>query len=157
MSEAARSSRSGGADRRSRSRSAAAGCPPSASSERPVIAGGTAAPSSAEHGGRDVDSCAGAATRVAGPRAAGQLHQQRHLDRLAVEEDAVLVLAVLAQPLAVVGEQDDQRAVVDPELSQLGDQVADHRVGGGDLAVVGGLAASAGEGLGAGVYGVCGS
>jgi hypothetical protein len=41
----------------------------------------------------------------AAPRAAAgsrQLHDQRHLDGLAVEKDPVLVLAVVAEPLAVV-------------------------------------------------------
>ena len=52
----------------------------------------------------------------------------------------MFVLTVFAESLAVVGEQNDQRAVVDPELLELGDQLADHVVGGGDLAVVGGLA-----------------
>ena len=44
----------------------------------------------------------------------GQLHEERDLEDLAVEEDAVLVLAVLAEPLAVVREEDDERPVVEP-------------------------------------------
>ena len=52
----------------------------------------------------------------------GQLDEQRHVDGLVVEQDAVLLLAVLAQALAVVGEQDDQRPVVDAEPLQLGDR-----------------------------------
>ena len=87
--------------------------------------------------GKTSTICAGAATRDAARRPLRQLEDQRHLERLAVEEDAVLLLAVVAQPLAVVGEEDDDRPVVDPLLLQLGEQVADDRVGGGDLAVVG--------------------
>ena len=49
----------------------------------------------------------------------GELQEQRHLQGLAVEEDPVLRLAVLAQPLAVVGEQDDHGLVVDPPVFQL--------------------------------------
>ncbi len=67
----------------------------------------------------------------------GQLDEQRDVERLAVEEDAVLLLAVLAQPLAVIREQDHDRAVVEAAAPQLPDEVAHDRVGRRDLAVVG--------------------
>ncbi len=85
----------------------------------------------------DVDQCDIAPHALAGTRGAGELHDQRHLDLLAVEQQAVLVLAVVAQTLAVVGEQDDERALVEPAAIELGEEIADQRVGGGDLAVVG--------------------
>ncbi len=68
------------------------------------------------------------------------------MDRLAIEQDAVLVLAVLAEPLAVVREEDDDRPVVDAEALQLVQQVADDPIGRGHLAVVL-LGIARGEGL----------
>jgi hypothetical protein len=85
----------------------------------------------------DVDQADVAAYPLAGARAAGEFGHERHLDRLAVEQQAVLVLAVVAQPLAVVGEQDDQSPVVDSAPVELGEKPADEIVGSGDLAVVG--------------------
>lgn len=49
----------------------------------------------------------------------------------------MLGLAVIAQPFAVIGGQDDDRIVVDPEAAQLFEQPSDHLVDGGDLAIVG--------------------
>ena len=54
-----------------------------------------------------------------------QLDEERHADRLVVEEEAVFLLAVIAQPLAVVGEQHDQRAVVEAEVAQALQQPAE--------------------------------
>jgi len=65
-----------------------------------------------------------------------QLDDERHLDRLAIEEDAVLLLPVVAEPFAVVGEEDDERPVVDPQLLQLVEKRADDAVRGRHLRVV---------------------
>ncbi len=75
----------------------------------------------------------------AGPRAARtrKLHEERHADRLAVKEDAVLVLAVVAEPLPVIRGEHDDRAVVETALPQVSEETADRCVGRGDLSVVG--------------------
>ncbi len=65
----------------------------------------------------------------------------------------MLVLAVVAEALAVVGEQDDERLVVDPQLLEPRDEAADDGVGGGDVAVVL-VGVARGEGLGRRVRGV---
>ena len=59
------------------------------------------------------------------------------MDVLGVEQHAVLLLAVVAQTLAVIGEQDDERAIVDAEGAELVDQFTDDAVRGRNLAVVG--------------------
>ena len=53
-----------------------------------------------------------------------------------VDEDAVRPLAVLAEALAVIGGDDDQRAIELAGGAQIRQQPADHRVGVGDLGVV---------------------
>ncbi len=70
------------------------------------------------------------------PRA-GQLDHERHPDGFVVEEDAVLVLAVIAEAFAVIGEKDDRRGVVEAFRSQKPEQLAEVLVGVLDLAVVG--------------------
>ena len=74
---------------------------------------------------------------LAGASAGGELHQERHLDRLAVEEDAVLLFAVVAEALAVIGEQDDEGSVVEPEPAQAIEERAHRGIRGRHLAVVG--------------------
>jgi hypothetical protein len=49
----------------------------------------------------------------------------------------VLAFPVVAQTLPVIGEQDDQRRIVQPTRTQRGQQLADDLVGVGDLGVVG--------------------
>ena len=58
------------------------------------------------------------------------------MDRLVVDEQAVLLLAVIAEALAVIRQQDDRRSVVELVRLQVADQPADDLVGVGDLAVV---------------------
>ena len=65
----------------------------------------------------------------------------------------MLLLTLVAQPLAVVGEQHDERLVPAPEALQLLEQLPHHRVGGRDLSVVR-LAVARGERLGRLVGGV---
>src|SRR4029453_6068449 len=67
---------------------------------------------------------------------ARKLHEERDPDLLAIEKDAVLVLAVVAQPLPMVGKEDDDRAVVEPFLAEEIEEASDDRVGGGDFSVV---------------------
>ena len=90
-------------------------------------------------------SCDRLAARVSPARAApGSFTQQRHLERLAVEQDRVLLLAVVAEPLAVVGGDDHERAVVERRVcAQVVEQLAHDGVGGGHLAVVRGAVARA--------------
>src|SRR5687767_8958491 len=68
-----------------------------------------------------------------------ELDEQRNLNRLAIEKDAVLILAVIAEPLAMVGEDHDQRIVVHLRLLEMLHEGADDRVDGLDLRVVRGL------------------
>ena len=46
-------------------------------------------------------------------------------------------LAVVHQALAVIREHNDHRVPIEPQFLEPPDEFADHRVGGGDLAVVG--------------------
>ena len=62
------------------------------------------------------------------PRSLRELHEERDLEDVPVEEDAVLVLAVLAEALAVVGEDDDEGPVVEPLLPEEGEEAADDGV-----------------------------
>ena len=59
------------------------------------------------------------------------------MELLAVEEDPVLALPVVAEPLAVVREEDDQARIVEAPRLQPVEEPPDDRVGRGDLAVVG--------------------
>ena len=59
----------------------------------------------------------------------------------------MLVLAVVAEALAVVGEKNDERAVVEAARLQKRDEAPHDLVGGRDLAVVGALRVAALEGL----------
>ncbi len=56
---------------------------------------------------------------LAGPPRLRELDHQRNVDRFPVEQDAVLVLAVVVQALAVIREEDDERAVVDLLVLQI--------------------------------------
>jgi len=38
---------------------------------------------------------------------------ERHVDRFLVHEQAVLLLSVIAEPLAVIGEENDGRSIVE--------------------------------------------
>ena len=89
----------------------------------------------------------GGADALARTRASRELDEERNTKLLAVEEDPVLVLAVVAEPLAVVGEEDDDRLVVDPFRFQETEEASDDRVGGRDLPVVGPRRVPAPEGL----------
>ena len=62
-----------------------------------------------------------------------------------VEKKAVGALAMLAEPLAVVGGDDHQGAVEDAGLSQAGEEPAQLRVHVGDLPVVGARSEAVGE------------
>ena len=98
------------------------------------------------NGGNDIDQ----PDRVSGGRArplvAGELDYERDLKRLAVEEDSMLLLAMVQKPLAVVRNEDDQRSIVEPALFQRLEKAAHGRIGEGDLGVVARLELR-GEGL----------
>jgi len=91
----------------------------------------------AGQGGEEVDQPHGGGDARPAPGRAGKLHEEGHVEGPSVEQDAVVLLPVLAQALAVVGEDDHDRAVVDPPLAQLVEEEAHRLVGRGDLAVVG--------------------
>jgi hypothetical protein len=59
------------------------------------------------------------------------------VERFAIEEHAVLGFAVVVQTLAVVGEDEDRRALEVSERPDPGEEPPERRVGGRDLAVVG--------------------
>ena len=100
------------------------------------------------HRGKDVDETGGSGDALAGPRAARELDEERNPELLAVEKDPVLVLAVVAEPFAVIGEEDDDRPVVDPFRLQESEKASEDRVRGRDLSVVGAARVAALEGLG---------
>ena len=66
-------------------------------------------------------------------------YDQRNAHRRVVDEEAVLLLAVLAERLAVVGDDDHKRVVETPTLLQPIEEPANLRIGGGNLGVVGAL------------------
>ncbi len=85
---------------------------------------------------RDVDAASDRLCHDAG-RHAGPGDQQRHADRRVVEKDAVGVLAVLAEALAVVGGHQHERGLACRPFLDPAQQAAELRVDEGDLAVVG--------------------
>src|SRR6185503_2039337 len=85
---------------------------------------------------QDVDGADLLLDRPAGMRAAGQPHDPRDAQRRLVEEHPVLLLAVLTEALAVIGDDGDDGAVEARVAFERGDQPADAGVDVGDLAVV---------------------
>jgi hypothetical protein len=75
----------------------------------------------------------GDARRPVAPR---QFDDERHPRRLAIEKEAVLLFAMIAEPFAVIGKQDDGGAVVEIHPAQAIEEAPDDLVGVGDLAVV---------------------
>jgi hypothetical protein len=65
------------------------------------------------------------------------LDDERHVDRLVVDEQAVLLLAMIAESFAVIRHQHDRRTVVELMRLQVLHQAADDFVAVRDLAVVG--------------------
>ena len=140
----ARSSRSDSGRRTPRRRSPvpAAGPPrprAAARSERPRRPPARGAPARSRMRRHEVDVLHRVRTRGARrPRPPGSFTIERHADRRVVEEQPVLLLAVVAEPFAVIRQEDDRRArSYSPRCFSHGDQLADDLVGAGDLAVVG--------------------
>ena len=73
---------------------------------------------------------------AAGAFAGGRLDDQRDSERFFVSEHAVPRFAVVAEPLAVVGRQDDRRLVVELVRLEVLDEAADEFVDVRNLAVV---------------------
>ena len=65
------------------------------------------------------------------------------MEDLAVEQDPVLLLSVVPEPFPVVGDQEDDRAVVEAVALEPADQLPDDGVGRRDLGVVGHSVAAA--------------
>ena len=68
--------------------------------------------------GHDVAQARGRGFLRPAPLGAGQLHEQRNVQRLAIQQDPMLLLAVVEEALAVVRGQHDERVVVAPEAAQ---------------------------------------
>ena len=64
------------------------------------------------------------------------LDDERHVDRFVVDEQPVLLLAVVAESFPMIGEQDDRRSIVELVRLQITNQPADDFVGVRDLAIV---------------------
>ena len=65
------------------------------------------------------------------------LDDERHADRFVVDEQAVFLLAVIAEPFAMIRQQHDRRPIVELVRFQVPHELADDFVRVGDLAVVG--------------------
>ena len=104
----------------------------------PACPAAPARPPSREHGRRDVDEfCTGVSTRPRGRVAPGNFTTIGMCSERLVEHAAhVADVAVLAEQLAVVGGDDDERVLVPAARLERGDQLAERRVHRGDLAVV---------------------
>ena len=85
----------------------------------------------------DVDVLNDVGDAPACARVAFLLDNQRHVDRFVVDEEPVLLLAVVAEPFSVIRQQDDRRPVVQLMRLQVLDQESDDFVGVRDLSVVG--------------------
>jgi hypothetical protein len=72
----------------------------------------------------------------AGAGVAFLLDDQRDVDRFVVHEETVLLLAVVAQPFSVIGEQDDCGAIVELMRLQVLHEAPDDFVRVRDFAVV---------------------
>ncbi len=86
--------------------------------------------------GHDVDVLHDVADPASRAGVAGRLDDQRNVNRFVVEKQAVLLLPVIPEAFAVIGEQDDGGAVVQLVRLQVLNQTADDFVAVGDLAVV---------------------
>src|SRR5437899_2986852 len=66
-----------------------------------------------------------------------QLQHQGNLQILAIQQDPVLVFAMLAEPFAMIRKEHDGGAVVDALLAKKIEETSDHRVCRGNVSVVG--------------------
>src|SRR6185295_7634239 len=101
-----------------------------------VETGGSLDSGEREEGRHDVDQADRRSDPAAGEPAVRELEDQRHLERLAIEQDAVLLLAVIAEPLAVIGKEHDDGPIVETQALELVEEPADDSVRRRDLAVV---------------------
>src|SRR5437899_4567014 len=91
---------------------------------------------------------------MARPARARQFDEEGNADRLAIEEDPMLVLPVLTEPLAVVRQEQDERSVIQTLALQETEESSDNGIGRRDLAVVGVSRVTRREGLGRRVRGM---
>ena len=89
-----------------------------------------------EKGGHEVDVRDRGRDHAAGELAAGEAQQERHADGGVVDEVAVVLLAVLAEPFAVVGGHRERGAAEQPAPLELAAEAADELVDVGDLGLV---------------------
>ena len=89
-----------------------------------------------EHRGHDVRLLDEIGDPPSGVHAARLLDDQRHVDRFVIDEQPVLLFAVIAQPFAVIRHEHDRRLIVELVRFEEADEAADDFVGVGDGAVV---------------------
>src|ERR1700694_1031898 len=65
-----------------------------------------------------------------------EFHDQGNLKRFTIEKNPVLLLAMLIEAFAMIGEEQDERLVIDAFSLQITDEISDDCVRGGNLAVV---------------------
>src|SRR5713226_9178112 len=84
--------------------------------------------------GRGLHGLATSASRNAAPNR--RFHDQRHMHRGVVHEEAMLIFAVLPERLAMIAECDDQRRIIKVVLFEPCHQVTELVIRVGDLAIV---------------------
>ena len=105
-------------------------------SGRPARSDGSGSFADFEHRRQHVDELHLLSHAAALPLVAGELHDERHAVELVEEAAAVEPEAMVEELLAVVGEEDDERVVVQPVLLELTDEAAELTVAERDVAVV---------------------
>src|SRR5690242_18650521 len=86
--------------------------------------------------GKNVDELRGHGDAFAGEILSRKFDDQRNVEHFAIEQNAVLRFAVIAESFAVIAAENNERFVVEPALLQFVEKLADIKIGGGDLAVI---------------------
>ena len=103
---------------------------------RSALRRGASTPDGISDRGREVGQLHRCGDALALSRGLRELQHQRNLERFAIEEDPVLVFAVIAEAFAVIRDQQDHGAVVDALRLQIVEKLADDVVRRRHLAVV---------------------
>ena len=88
------------------------------------------------NGGKDIDQLCRCRDAAASELPPGEFDDQWNVENFAVQKYAVFRFAVIAQPLAVIATENDERLIVEAARFQFGEEAADDGVGGRDLAIV---------------------
>ncbi len=105
-------------------------------SGRPARSGASGTLHRLEHGGRHVDALHLARDARARAAVAGELHDQRDVDELVEQAPAVEPEPVVLELLAVVGQEHDERVVVEAQRLELAHEAAELAVAEGYVPVV---------------------